>query len=194
MSRAGPRDERILNDAYYTPATAIAPIYAVISSYARSALRIWDPAAGNNDIVRYFAERGIDSVDSDIVSGHDFLDASTHKEILEYYLPIDAIITNPPYNLAEEFVTTALDLMYSKNNSIRLVAMLLRLNFLGSQKRHDWWQTRLPNTIIALSCRPSFTNDGKTDATDYAWFVWLNDFIGFRAFPAIQVAWGGEYE
>jgi len=50
--------------------------------------------------------------------------------------------------------------------------MLLRLNFLASRKRHGWWNLHRPSALFVLSQRPSFTEDGQTDATDYAWFYW----------------------
>ena len=51
------------------------------------------------------------------------------------------------------------------------VIMLLRINFLGSQKRYDFWQQFPPDGLFILSKRPSFTGKG-TDSIDYAWFVW----------------------
>jgi hypothetical protein len=56
--------------------------------------------------------------------------------------------------------------------------MLLRLNFLGAQRRRDWWKAHEPAALFVLSARPSFTQDGKTDATDYAWFAWTNRYKG----------------
>ena len=49
--------------------------------------------------------------------------------------------------------------------------MLLRINYLGSISRHEWWKENTPIAIHVLSKRPSFTGKG-TDATDYAWYVW----------------------
>ena len=78
----------------------------------------------------------------------------------------DLIFTNPPYSLAEEIITHAL-----KTRSKATVVMLLRLNFLGSQKRKPFWDKHPVSEIYVLSKRPSFTGKG-TDATEYAWFVW----------------------
>ncbi len=78
----------------------------------------------------------------------------------------DLIFTNPPYSLAEEIITHALE-TWSKAT----VVMLLRLNFLGSQKRKPFWDKHPVNEIYVLSKRPSFMGKG-TDATEYAWFVW----------------------
>lgn len=75
----------------------------------------------------------------------------------------DVVIGNPPYTDAAAHIARALDCG-------RVVAFLLRLNFLGSQKRLDFWR-RHPADVYVLSERPSFDGEG-TDATEYAWFVW----------------------
>ena len=49
--------------------------------------------------------------------------------------------------------------------------MLLRLNFLGSRKRAKWWRERRPEVYVSPA-RPSFSPDGRTDSTEYAWFIW----------------------
>jgi hypothetical protein len=49
--------------------------------------------------------------------------------------------------------------------------MLMRINYLGSIKRHEWWKDRCPTALYVLSKRPSFTGEG-TDATEYCWYVW----------------------
>jgi hypothetical protein len=77
------------------------------------------------------------------------------------------ILTNPPYRLALPFVEKALTATAPVGGE---VCMLLRLNFLGSQKRGLWLRDHLPDVYV-LSERPSFTGKG-TDATEYAWFVW----------------------
>lgn len=81
-------------------------------------------------------------------------------------------ISNPPFSIAQEFLEHLL-------SNIRLeeqgVIMLLRLGFLGSQKRHEFWQKYPPCKILAISKRPSFTGNG-TDSQEYAWFCW-----GYRA-------------
>lgn len=82
--------------------------------------------------------------------------------------PPDLIITNPPYRYAKEFIMNSLDLVAANGK----VIMLLRINYLGAQTRHLWWQRVMPflDEILVLSSRPKFTN-GSSDATEYAWFV-----------------------
>jgi hypothetical protein len=53
-------------------------------------------------------------------------------------------------------------------------AALLRLNHLGSSTWVDFWRKHPPAGAVVLgSQRPSFSNDGKTDASEYVWFVWI---------------------
>lgn len=106
------------------------------------------------------------------VSGVDFRDMRGAS--------FDLIFTNPPYSIATEIIEHAL-----KTWPKATVVMLLRLNFLGSQQRHQWWKGNLPTEIHVLSKRPSFTGKG-TDATEYAWFVWRP---GVKE-QKINVIWG----
>lgn len=76
----------------------------------------------------------------------------------------DVIITNPPFSLAMEFIEQSLELADH-------VAMLLRLNFLGSAKRGAFFRSQMPDVYV-LPNRPGFTGDGRTDATEYCWAVW----------------------
>ncbi|HOZ23681.1 MAG TPA: hypothetical protein PLI83_02720 [Thermomonas sp.] len=73
------------------------------------------------------------------------------------------IITNPPYTHAMEYVRHCLQ-------HPATIAMLLRLNFLGSQRRAGFFRERCPDVYV-LPRRPSFTHGG-TDSCEYAWFVW----------------------
>lgn len=81
----------------------------------------------------------------------------------------DVAIGNPPYSKAMEFIQKTRPMA-------GVVAMLLRLNFLGSKKRRDYWRYDMPTDIYVLPNRPScgLNKHGKkgTDACEYGWFVW----------------------
>ena len=79
---------------------------------------VWEPAAGGGKMVAALQKIGFDVSASDIETGCDFLKASAPR-------PIRAIITNPPYELATEFVQRALGGV--PNNGF--VGMLLRTDF-----------------------------------------------------------------
>lgn len=77
------------------------------------------------------------------------------------------IITNPPYSIAREIVDAA----FAVARPDATIAMLLRLGFLESDKRRDWWQDHPLDALYVLSKRPSFTGTG-TNFSAYGWFVW----------------------
>ncbi len=104
----------------------------------------------------------------------DFLTLPRFDEIIGQPKPFDVCIGNPPYSLAQEFVDRAL-------GCSRVVAFLLRLNFPGSRKRAAWLRRSTPSVYV-LPRRPSFTDDNKTDACEYAWFLW-----GLDAAPRVAV-------
>jgi len=94
----------------------------------------------------------------------DYCEIREDRDFLEYSTERDLVFTNPPFSIAQEFI----DRSVSISNT---VFMLLRINYLGSISRHEWWKAQPPVAMYVLSKRPSFTGKG-TDATDYAWFVW----------------------
>ena len=87
----------------------------------------------------------------------------------------DVIATNPPYNLAQEFVEKSLTLLSSNG----IAAFLLRLGFLASLKRAELFKRRPPCQIEVLQRRPSFTGNG-TDSHDYAVFYWTGNHSIFK--------------
>lgn len=65
--------------------------------------------------------------------------------------PVDLTLTNPPYDQALEFVQRSL-------RHSRCVAYLLRINFLGSAKRKEFFDLNRPSHLYVLSERPSFVD------------------------------------
>lgn len=80
----------------------------------------------------------------------------------------DFIVCNPPFSLAQEFTDTILRRWHGPST---ISAVLLRLSFLASQKRYEWWRSLPSPKLRVLSYRPSFTGGG-TDMTDYCWMLW----------------------
>ena len=78
----------------------------------------------------------------------------------------DVVIGNPPYNEALSFVKRSMDM------EAKQIAFLLRLGFLASNERHSFLTENTPD-IYVLPNRPSFAK-GKTDTSEYAWFVWTH--------------------
>ena len=106
----------------------------------------------------------------------DFLQVKSLKK------PYDMIITNPPFNVAQEFTEHALEMVEDGG----LVIMLQRLNWLGSQKRKAMWQKLPLAAVYVHSKRPGFdpAKPSKTDSTEYAHFVFCK---GHELAPEIFV-------
>jgi predicted RNA methylase len=170
------RYERHADDFYTTPAWATDAILSHLSPLGR----VLDAGCGEGAIMARVGAFGATDVRG--VEVHE--GRAMHADAIAYTVhgdflaledalnaagePTDLIIANPPFKLAMEFVQKALALTHG--GSTGQVAMLLRLAFLASMKRaafHRLW----PSDVYVLPRRPSFTPDGKTDSTDYAWFV-----------------------
>lgn len=91
----------------------------------------------------------------------DFLD-------IEFQRKFDIVITNPPFNVAQEIIEKALSITQEGG----YVIMLLRLNFLGSKARKPFWDKYPPKYVYVHHKRISFKEDGGTDSIEYAHFVW----------------------
>jgi len=87
----------------------------------------------------------------------------------------DLVIGNPPYNRAEQFVKHSLAMLEDGGYIIQL----LRLNFLEGQARSRGIHKRHPpQKVVVCAGRVSFTGDGKSNATAYAFFIWQKGWMG----------------
>lgn len=86
------------------------------------------------------------------------------------YTEFDAVIGNPPFSLAEQWVHHSLAAVHDGG----IVLLFLRLAFLESEKRgrRFWPVVGKPNNVTVFSTRPSFTGDGGSDMAAYAMFFW----------------------
>ena len=159
---------RQVNDHYDTPSYTI---QSLLDNHM-IAYPVLEPCAGNLSIANMLK--------TDMVYTNDINPdnpAATNLDYLQYNENWDCkyrtIITNPPFNIALDIIKKA---MRDVSNNGEVI-MLLRLNFLGSQKRHDFWQEYPPKIIYVLSIRPKFVNN-KSDSTEYGWFVWQKGYTG----------------
>lgn len=180
MSATNRGRERERDDAYYTPAWCVRALLRVVNLPGGEWL---EPAAGSGAIIRaveafredrqrwtavdineatYHACLG--SVEGErILAGGDFLCDDILCALAFPRRHYSVAITNPPYSLAQEFVERCLSLA-------SVTVMLLRLNWLGSQRRAAFLRAHMPDVYV-LPRRPSFVH-GATDACEYAWLVW----------------------
>ena len=164
------------HDLYETPSVAVDSLLKV----EELPQVLWEPSCGPGAIVRILRGSGRVVYATDLVKynspdqdegGWDFLN--------EQQIPIgvQAIVTNPPFMLANEFVAHALELCPK-------VVMFLRLAFLESERRTPIldngylarvhvYRKRLP-----MMHRAEWAGRKSNSGMAFAWFVWDKDHVG----------------
>lgn len=132
---------------------------------------VLDPCAGDGAIIRVLQEHGytcnaLEIRESERVSLQKLCPTHIGNFLEEPFLLARrcSVLTNPPFSLAVHFARKCMDCPW--------VALLLRCNVIGSNTWASLWDHYPPSAIYPLKRRPSFSGDGKTDASEYAWFVW----------------------
>jgi hypothetical protein len=152
MSATNRGGKRQAQDSYQTPAWCIDALLPYID-WPR-AVSFVEPCRGNGHI--YDRVPLSDKRYAELSEGIDYLATP--------FGPVDLIITNPPYSLALAFLEKSLA-------EASTVIYLLRLNFLASKGRVEFWRQNRPDHVLVLTPRPSFVNGGN-DACEYAWICW----------------------
>ena len=159
MSAKGRGTIVIPNEFYSTPEATIKALCneLELSQSERDSLTFGEPCIGEGHIQRVVTE------ELGIHLPWEWAELSKGRDYLTEGLTgaVDCIITNPPFSLASQFIDQSLE-----EASAGFTAYLLRLNFFGSRRRHDWWQGKEPTHLFTLSERPSFVDvcKGKKSA------------------------------
>ena len=148
-------------DLYETPAWAT----LAVVPHLHGPTLIWEPAAGGGKMVAALEGAGLRVVQSDIATGTDFLRSS------ECHDAVDAIVTNPPYEMAREFVEHALKLMDPCRG---MVAMLLRTDFDHAKtRRHLFADCPAFARKVVLTKRIRwFEGSTGSPSFNHAWYIW----------------------
>lgn len=176
MSSTNRSSQRHISDYYVTP---ISEIYKVLNflgyffgSHIFSTRKFLDPCAGGDVNNKMSYPEALKNFSVPIETIDIRLDSLAN--IKEDYLKINCkdkygiIITNPPFNIAEDIIKKALDDITGNG----LVIMLLRLNFFGSMKRKNFWDSNMPIYTLMHRKRMSFTPSGGTDSIEYMHCIW----------------------
>ncbi len=143
-------------DNFQTPQYAIKDLLKYLPELTG---KVWEPCMGKGNIIRAFADFGVDAIGTDVESGVDFLTT----DFDEY----DYIITNPPYSLKDEFLTRCYE-------SGKPFALLLPLTALEGKRirmplyREHGVEVIMPNGRINFG-----TPSGKGSGSHFftAWFT-----------------------
>ncbi len=97
--------------------------------------------------------------------------AKHHDDFLtktDAVIKFDIVITNPPFNIAQDIIEKSLDFCKEWG----YVIMLLRLNYFWWKVRQDFWKKNMPYKCYVHNRRMSFTSDWATDSVEYMHCVW----------------------
>lgn len=173
--------ERKPADLYPTPVDGTESLIPVLKAMKRPdgspIKRIWEPACGDGRLARVLEWHGFEVVATDIREypgyGHgglDFLKQSP-QDAWGVIGDIDAIVTNPPFSLAEEFIRRAL--LFTPN-----VAMLLKQTYwnVGGRSQGLWFD-HMPDLELKLTWRLAFlaSERGNSPLMDCMWCVWSGE-------------------
>ena len=163
LASGGKKDNRRELDFYPTPPDVTEALLRFLNL---SPCDVWEPACGDGAMSRVLEAAGHSVHSSDIrktgygCGGVNFLATESRK--------FDAIITNPPFAVSEQFIRKALD-------SAPLVSMLLKSQYWHAQKRQALLLQHPPAWVLPLTWRPDFLNGerGGAPTTECLWTVWV---------------------
>lgn len=148
-------------DLYETPGWATFALMPHIPSRIET---VWEPAKGGDKMLVSLcdARKFREVYGTDINTGHDFLAQPQSAQ--------QAIITNPPYVLAREFIEHALNLTEPHG----FVSMLLRTDFDHAKSRAPLFAAHPAFAKkLVLTKRIKWFEDSKgSPSFNHAWFLW----------------------
>lgn len=176
--------ERKPADLYPTPVDATEALIPMLKAMKRPdgkpIKRIWEPACGDGRLARVLEWHGFEVISTDLreypgygIGGLDFLNEDPLKKWGWDLGEIDAVITNPPFSLAEEFIRHARKITPN-------VIMLLKQTYWNVKGRGEGlWVDETPSIELKMTWRLAFLKKerGNSPLMDCMWCVWLGDHI-----------------
>lgn len=182
LKKQKPKRQRNLQDNYPTPPKLSGAIAEyLITNYFKGNkfIDIIEPSCGEGNLIKALRFHAGPQAQ---IHGYDIRDVGLIKEATFVdkidWLTIQGlgkyghnlIVTNPPYSIANKFILHTLEIAQPET----VCAFLLRLSFLyGKERQKLIYDKYPPYELVPLTPRPSFTNDKKTDASEYALFIWV---------------------
>lgn len=154
--------DRQPRDLYETPEWVTDVIVPELYGYDY----IWEPACGSGKMSARLRYHGFEVSGTDIeLQNADFLNR-------DWGLSPDAIVTNPPFKLAQKFIERSLELM--DINDVGLTAMLLPINFDAAKgRRHLFGSCNKYRGKIVLTKRIVWFEPAIAQPSEnHAWFIW----------------------
>lgn len=193
---------------YQSPWVAI----DVLLNHLAVGASVWEPALGPGAIGSRLIDHGRRLLASDLI---DYSTDPTTGEInvlWEQISPtvsdfltmvrhpfgrkrVGAIITNPPYNKADQFISKALEL--ARFHKIPVVAMLVRVNFMAGcgdarcKSLEEWKPSRqiIFSRRLPMMHRDDFEGEEASSRLDTCWLIWELDRQDVETTATQRVDW-----
>jgi hypothetical protein len=134
--------------------------------------KIWECACGDGSMADVILKYGHEVIQTDLNTGTDYLKTEGKA---------DAIITNPPFKLAAEFIEKAL-------KEADIVAIVLKSQYWHAKKRYDLFMKNKPAFVLPLTWRPDFMNgeSGGSPTMEVNWTVWIKGNNNCKYIPLLK--------
>jgi hypothetical protein len=170
-------ESRQEDDFYATDPRAVIPLMEHLG-WLNGDRVIWDNSCGMGHLCTPLEKMGHIVIATDLVDrGHGVHGVDFLNESVFDHMPVDAIVMNPPFKHALEFIRKSIKIA-------PVVCAFLRLGFLeGGDKsgRYEFFTKESPPTqILIFSDRVPSAKDGdfdkhKNGKTPYIWVIWEKD-------------------
>lgn len=141
-ARGTNRDPR---DFYPTPLPSVTPLLP----HLPRDVAFWEPCAGDGRLIRVLRESGRKADGSDLFPQHTDAYPMEPTDYLKDFSRREFVLTNPPFGVAFEMCQHAIHHAFE-------FMFLLRLSFLESEERGDWFEQYEPDGLWVLKKRPQF--------------------------------------
>ena len=181
-------------DLYPTPVDCTYSLIPHITDLLPYGSRILEPACADGQISKALEQYGyqVDSFDlrPDVkygTGGVDFLSEDNDFKIVEKHegfevrLEYDAVWTNPPFVIADQFIRKSLEVA-------PVVIMLLKAQYWNTANRKKLFRETKPLRELNLTWRPAFleAERGKSPLMDCMWVVWQRGHDGLPTVDMID--------
>lgn len=178
LANDGNKESRRELDFYPTPPECT---IALMDFLDWRGMKIWEPACGDGSMSKVLESYGNKVTSTDISTDTGYGEGGVDF-LMDPPITTHAIITNPPFNLSEEFIRHALSITPN-------VAMLLKSQYWHAKSRKKLFDDTRPAWVLPLTWRPDFLFNqrlpGETarPTMEVAWTVWMSGSDGCRYIP-----------
>ncbi|MBP53085.1 MAG: hypothetical protein CMG88_03770 [Marinobacter sp.] len=164
-------------DLYPTPIDCTYSLLPHIADLLPADALVLEPACADGMMVRPLEEFGyrVDGYDlrPDVTGGQGGFDFTEPDTVFEQAGSYDAVITNPPFAIAEKFIRRAIE-------EAPVAVMLLKAQYWNTKNRKKLFRDTKPYMELNLTWRPAFLEKerGKSPLMDCMWVVWVRGHEG----------------